>query len=91
MHGEEQYYINEAFDTNWVTTAGSNIFAIEEQLAEYIGCTHTVALASGTSALHLATKLAGEALYGQAKPDAGTLAGHKVFCSDVTFDASVNP
>lgn len=91
MHGEEQYYINEAFDTNWVTTAGSNIFAIEEQLTEYIGCTHTVALASGTSALHLATKLAGEALYGQAKPDAGTLAGHKVFCSDVTFDASVNP
>ena len=91
MHGEEQYYINEAFDTNWVTTAGSNIFAIEEQLAEYIGCTYTVALASGTSALHLATKLAGEALYGQAKANAGTLAGHKVFCSDVTFDASVNP
>ena len=44
-----------------------------------------------TAALHLATKLAAERLYGKARPDQGTLAGHKVFCSDVTFDASINP
>ena len=44
-----------------------------------------------TAAPHLATKLAGEKLYGQAKPDEGTLAGRTVFCSDVTFDASLNP
>ena len=91
MHGEEQSYINEAFDTNWVTTAGSNLLAIEDELARFIGCKYTVALSSGTSALHLATKLAGVRLYGQAKADKGTLAGRKVFCSDVTFDASVNP
>ena len=91
MHGDERRFVDEAFDTNWVTTAGSNIVAIEEAVAEYIGCEHAVALASGTSALHLAVKLAGEALYGQAAPNCGTLAGKKVFCSDVTFDASVNP
>ena len=91
MHGEERRFIDEAFDTNWVTTAGSNIVAVEEAVSEYIGCKYAVALASGTSALHLATKLAGEALYGQAVPTVGTLAGKHVFCSDMTFDASVNP
>ncbi len=91
MHGAEREWIDEAFDTNWVTTAGSNIQSIEETLAEYVGVKYAVALSSGTSALHLATKLAGERLYGQARPNHGTLEGHKVFCSDVTFDASVNP
>ena len=91
MHGEERKYVDEAFDTNWVTTAGSNIIAIEETVAEYIGCKYAVALASGTSALHLAIKMAGEALYGQPVPTAGTLQGKRVFCSDMTFDASVNP
>lgn len=91
MHGEERKYVKEAFDTNWVTTAGSNITAIEDLVSEYMGCEHAVALASGTSALHLAVKLAGEKLYGQAEPSRGTLAGKRVFCSDVTFDASVNP
>ena len=60
-------------------------------MAAYLGCKYAVGLSCGTSALHLATKLAGEKLYGQAKPNAGTLAGHRVFCSDVTFDASINP
>ncbi|QFJ56100.1 DegT/DnrJ/EryC1/StrS family aminotransferase [Pseudobutyrivibrio xylanivorans] len=91
MHGEERTFVDEAFDTNWVTTAGTNINEIEKQVAEYIGVEHAVALSAGTAALHLATKLAGEKVYGQAKPNAGTLAGHKVFCSDVTFDASINP
>lgn len=91
MHGEEQKWVDEAIRTNWVSTVGANINAIEEQIAEYVGCRYAVALSAGTAALHLATKLAGEKLYGQAKPNAGTLQGHKVFCSDVTFDASINP
>jgi len=91
MHGEEQKYIKEAFDTNWVTTVGKNIDEVERELSEFIGVKYAVALASGTSALHLATKLAGEALYGQARPDRGVLFGKKVFASDMTFDASINP
>lgn len=91
MHGEEQKWVDEAIRTNWVSTVGANINAIEEQIAEYVGCKYAVALSAGTAALHLATKLAGEKLYGQAKPNAGTLQSHKVFCSDVTFDASINP
>lgn len=59
--------------------------------AELVGCRYAVALSCGTSALHLAVKLAGEKLYGQAKPNQGTLQSHKVFCSDMTFDATVNP
>lgn len=91
MHGEEQKWVDEAIRTNWVSTVGANINEVEKKTAEYVGCKYAVALSCGTSALHLATKLAGEKLYGQAKPDQGTLAGHKVFCSDVTFDASINP
>ena len=91
MHGEEQRWVDEAIQTNWVSTVGANIDAVEKQMAEYIGCKYAVGLSCGTAALHLATKLAGERLYGQAKPNEGTLQGHKVFCSDMTFDASVNP
>lgn len=91
MHGEEQKWVDEAIRTNWVSTVGANINVIEEQIVEYVGCKYAVALSAGTAALHLATKLAGEKLYGQARPNAGTLQGHKVFCSDCTFDASVNP
>ena len=91
MHGEEQKWVDEAIRTNWVSTVGANINAIEEQIAAYVGCKYAVALSAGTAALHLATKLAGEKLYGQARPNAGTLQGHKVFCSDCTFDASINP
>ncbi len=91
MHGEEQRWVDEAIRTNWVSTVGENINEIERQLAEYIGCKYAVALSSGTAALHLATKLAGEKLYGPARPNHGTLEGRRVFCSDVTFDASINP
>ena len=91
MHGDEQKWVDEAILTNWVSTVGANINAIEEQIATYVGCKYAVALSAGTAALHLATKLAGEKLYGQARPNAGTLQGHKVFCSDCTFDASINP
>ncbi len=60
-------------------------------VAEYVGCKYAVALSCGTASLHLAVKLAGEKLYGQPKPNQGTLQGHKFFCSDMTFDATVNP
>ena len=91
MHGDEQRWVDEAIKTNWVSTVGANIDAVEAMMAEYVGAKYAVGLSCGTAALHLATKLAGEKLYGQARPNAGTLAGHKVFCSDMTFDASINP
>lgn len=91
MHGEELKYIQDAFDQNWITTAGENINELEKLVAEYVGCKYAVGLSCGTAALHLAVKLAGERLYGQAKPNQGTLQGHRVFCTDMTFDATVNP
>ena len=91
MHGEELAFMKEAFESNWMSTVGKNINELEKLVAERIGCQYAVALSAGTAALHLATKLAGEKLYGQARPNEGTLKGKKVFCSDLTFDASVNP
>ena len=91
MHGEEQKWVDEAILTNWVSTVGANINEIEKAIAEYVGVKYAVALSAGTAALHLATKLAGEKLYGQARPNEGTLNGHRVFCSDMTFDATLNP
>jgi len=91
MHSDEQRWVDEAIQTNWVSTVGVNISQIEHDIAEIVGVRYAVALSAGTAALHLATKLAGEQLYGRARPNHGTLEGKKVFCSDVTFDASVNP
>lgn len=79
MHGEELEYMTEAYTTNWLSTVGKNINEVERLACEYIGCNHAVALSAGTAALHLAVKLAG------VRP------GDKVFCSDMTFDATVNP
>ena len=79
MHGDEQNFVKEAFDTNWVSTVGANLNELEKNICDYVGCKYSVALASGTSALHLAVKLA------------GVKAGDKVFCSDLTFSATVNP
>ena len=91
MHGDEQRWVDEAIQTNWVSTVGANIDEVERLIAGYVGVKYAVGLSCGTSALHLAVKLAGERLYGVARPDRGVLMGHRVFCSDVTFDASVNP
>ena len=79
MHGEELEYMTRAYETNWMSTVGKNINDLEESFRNIIGVNASVAVASGTSAIHLAVKLAG------IKP------GEKVFCSDVTFAASVNP
>ncbi len=91
MHGDEQRWVNDAILTNWVSTVGANINEVEKQVAARVGVKYAVALSCGTAALHLATKLAGEKLYGQARPNQGTLQGRRVFCSDMTFDASINP
>ena len=91
MHGEERKWVDDAILTNWVSTVGKNINVVEEKIADYVGVKYAVGLSAGTASLHLATKLAGEKLYGQARPYEGTLHGRKVFCSDVTFDASINP
>ncbi|MCR5214118.1 MAG: aminotransferase class I/II-fold pyridoxal phosphate-dependent enzyme [Eubacterium sp.] len=90
MHGEEQKWINDAFDKNWITTAGENINIVEKEIAEYIGRKQAVALSSGTAALHLAIKLAAEKLYGMPQVGHGSLEGRRVFCSDMTFDATLN-
>lgn len=79
MHGEELKYMTEAYETNWMSTVGENISETERMMREKLGCKYAVGLASGTSALHMAVKLAG------IRP------GEKVFCSDMTFAATVNP
>ena len=91
MHGDEQKWVDQAILTNWVSTVGENINEVERITAAKIGRKYGVALASGTAALHLAVRLCGEKLYGQPKVGHGTLEGRKVFCSDMTFDATVNP
>ncbi len=79
MHGEEIKYVTQAYETNWMSTVGENINEVERLTCEKIGCKYAVALSCGTAALHLATKLA------------GVKEGDKVFCTDMTFDATVNP
>ena len=91
MHGDEQKWVDEAIRTNWVSTVGENINEVEKQASAIIGRQYGVGLSSGTAALHLAIRLAGIKLYGNPRANEGTLKGKKVFCSDLTFDATVNP
>ena len=91
MHGDEQKWVDEAILTNWVSTVGENINETEYLIAEIIGRKYAVALSCGTAALHLSVKLLGEKIYGKAKPGHGSLEGQKVFASDLTFYATVNP
>ena len=79
MHGPELEYMKQAYETNWMSTVGENINEVERLACEKVGCKYAVALSAGTAALHMAVKLAGVA------------PGDKVFCSDMTFDATVNP
>ena len=90
MHGDELKYMQEAYSTNWMSTVGKNIDEVERQIAEKVGVKYAVGLATGTSALHLATRLAGITLYGNPKAGHGALEGKKVFCSDMTFAATLN-
>ncbi len=91
MHGEELKYIQEAYDTNWMTTAGTNINEVEKLCAEKVGVKYAVGLSAGTASLHLSMKLAGIEAYGMPAVGHGALEGHRVFCTDMTFDATVNP
>lgn len=79
MHGDELKYMTEAFETNWMSTIGENINEVERQICEKVGCKYAIALSAGTAAMHLAVKLA------------GVKRGDRAFCSDMTFDATVNP
>lgn len=79
MHGPELEYMMQAYNTNWMSTVGANINEVEKLTCEKVGCKHAVALATGTSALHMAVKLA------------GIKTGEKVLCTDMTFGATVNP
>lgn len=84
MHGDEMKYINEAFEKNWVAPLGFNCDNFEKEMKAYLSQgkkdeVYTVALSSGTAAIHLALKLA------------GVKDGDTVFCSDMTFAATVNP
>ena len=79
MHGDELEYVTKAYKTNWMSTVGENINEVERMACSKLGCSHAVGLSAGTAALHMAVKLAG------VKP------GEKVFCTDMTFGATVNP
>ena len=79
MHGEELKWMTDAFNKNWMSTVGENINEVERIVAEKIGCKYAVGLATGTASLHLAMKLA------------GIKRGDKVFCTDMTFSATLNP
>ncbi|WP_297125709.1 DegT/DnrJ/EryC1/StrS aminotransferase family protein [uncultured Eubacterium sp.] len=79
MHGDELKYMTEAFETNWMSTIGENINETERLICEKVGCKYAIALSAGTAAMHLAVKLA------------GVKHGDRAFCSDMTFDATVNP
>lgn len=79
MHGEEIKYIQKAYESNWMSTLGENIDEVERLVCERVGCKYAVALSCCTSALHLAVKLA------------GVKRGDRVFCSDMTFAATLNP
>lgn len=91
MHGEELEYITKAYRDNWMSTVGENIDETERIAAEKSGVKFSVGLSCCTAALHLCVKLAGEKLYGKPEVSHGTLEGKRVFCSDMTFDATLNP
>lgn len=79
MTGREMTYIQDAFDSNWIAPLGPHVDAFEKETAEYVGCKGALALSSGTAALHLGLKLLGVG------------PGDVVFCSSLTFSATVNP
>lgn len=91
MHGEELRYITEAYETNRMSTVGKNINEVERIAAEQAGVKYAVALSCYTAALHLCVKLAGEKLYGKPAIGRGAVEGKRVFCSDTTFAATLNP
>lgn len=96
---KELEYVRDAFEKNWITCAGENIEEHERLTREYLGAENVVGLSCGTAAIHLAVQLAAQKLYGSSTgistPDGigegGSLYGRRAFCTDMTFDATVNP
>ncbi|MCR4617012.1 MAG: DegT/DnrJ/EryC1/StrS family aminotransferase [Lachnospiraceae bacterium] len=100
---DEMEFIKDCYRENYITTAGGNVNALEKTVAEFMstsaGEKRAVALSNGTAAIHLAVKLAAEKIYGSStgistpsgKGAGGALLGKRVFVTDMTFDASVNP
>lgn len=91
MHGDEIKYMTEAYESNWMSTVGKNINEVERIAAEKADVKYAVALSCCTAALHLCVKMAGERLYGKPVIGHGAVEGKRVFCSDMTFDATLNP
>ena len=91
MHGEELQYIQKAYASNWMSTVGENINEVERVAAEKAEVKCAVGLSCCTAALHLCVKLAGEKLYGKPAVGHGAVEGKRVFCSDMTFSATLNP
>ena len=91
MHGDELKWMSDAFNKNWMTTAGENVNELEKIAAKQATMKYAVALCNCTSALHLCVKFAGEKLYGKPQIGHGAVEGKRVFCSDMTFAATLNP
>lgn len=91
MYSDSMRYVMEAYETNWMSTVGANINEVEKIAAETSGTKYAVALSCGTAALHLCMKLAGEKLYGKPSVGVGALNNKRVFCTDMTFNATLNP
>lgn len=91
MYPDSMQYVMEAYETNWMSTVGQNINEVEKIAAETSGTKYAVALSCGTAALHLCMRLAGERLYGKPPIGVGALHGRRVCCSDLTFNATLNP
>lgn len=91
MHGDELKWMTDAYNKNWMTTAGENVNEVERIAAEKATVKYAVGLSCCTAALHLCVKFAGEKLYGKTQIGHGAVEGKRVFCSDMTFDATLNP
>lgn len=91
MYANSMRYVMEAYETNWMSTVGANINEVERVAAETSGTKYAVALSCGTAALHLCMKLAGERIYGKPPIGIGALNKKRVFCTDMTFNATLNP
>ena len=91
MHGPEIEYVKEAYETNWMSTVGKNINEVERLACEYIGCKHAVALSAGTAFFALIYEAGRNRSIWNAKGRSWGIRRKKVFCSDMTFDATVNP
>ncbi|MBE5936503.1 MAG: aminotransferase DegT [Lachnospiraceae bacterium] len=91
MHGDEMKFMQEAYETNWMSTVGENINEVERLAAKQSEVNYAVGLSCCTAALHLSIRLAGEKLYGTPPVGHGAVEGKRVFCSDMTFAATINP